>query len=81
MLNEDEQCIYVRANESGVFFLVSYVNDILLERNNVWMLQSLKTWLDKCFAMKDMGDVAYNHGINIYKDICKVLIGWAKIHT
>nr|GFC76206.1 retrotransposon protein, putative, Ty1-copia subclass [Tanacetum cinerariifolium] len=39
------------------------------------MLQSVKTYLGKCFAMKDLGKVAYILGIRIYRDISKRLIG------
>nr|GFA52589.1 retrotransposon protein, putative, Ty1-copia subclass [Tanacetum cinerariifolium] len=39
------------------------------------MLQSVKTYLGKCFAMKDLGDAAYILGIKIYRDRPKRLIG------
>ncbi|KAI3505809.1 hypothetical protein L1887_28094 [Cichorium endivia] len=73
--SEDEPCIYVRASGSVVVFLVLYVDDILLIGNNVPMLQSVKTWLGDCFAMKDLGEAAYILGIKIYRDRSKRLIG------
>nr|GFA96349.1 hypothetical protein [Tanacetum cinerariifolium] len=39
------------------------------------MLQSVKTYIGKCFAMKDLGEAAYILGIKIYRDISKRLIG------
>lgn len=39
------------------------------------MLQSVKTFLGKCFPTKDMGDSTYIHAIRIYKDRSKRLIG------
>nr|GFB20025.1 hypothetical protein [Tanacetum cinerariifolium] len=39
------------------------------------MLQSVKTYLRKCFAMKDLGEAAYILGIKIYRDRSKRLIG------
>nr|GEY42098.1 retrotransposon protein, putative, Ty1-copia subclass [Tanacetum cinerariifolium] len=39
------------------------------------MLQSVKTYLGKCFAMKDLGEAAYILGIKIYRDRSKRLIG------
>nr|GFC43709.1 retrotransposon protein, putative, Ty1-copia subclass [Tanacetum cinerariifolium] len=39
------------------------------------MLQSVKTYLGKCFAMKELGEAAYILGIKIYRDRSKRLIG------
>ncbi|GJS17913.1 retrotransposon protein, putative, ty1-copia subclass [Tanacetum coccineum] len=39
------------------------------------MLQDVKSYLGKCFAMKDLGEAAYILGIKIYKDRSKRLIG------
>ncbi|GKA75054.1 retrotransposon protein, putative, ty1-copia subclass [Tanacetum coccineum] len=39
------------------------------------MLQDVKSYLGKCFAMKDLGEVAYILGIKIYRDRSKQLIG------
>ncbi|GKC15968.1 retrotransposon protein, putative, ty1-copia subclass [Tanacetum coccineum] len=39
------------------------------------MLQSVKDWLGKYFAMKDLGDATYILGIKIYKDRSKHIIG------
>ncbi|GJZ25309.1 retrotransposon protein, putative, ty1-copia subclass [Tanacetum coccineum] len=39
------------------------------------MLQDVKSYLGKCFAMKDLGEVAYILGIKIYRDRSRRLIG------
>ncbi|GJR47001.1 retrotransposon protein, putative, ty1-copia subclass [Tanacetum coccineum] len=39
------------------------------------MLQDVKSWLGKCFSMKDLGEAAYILGIKIYRDRLKRLIG------
>ncbi|GJX70260.1 retrotransposon protein, putative, ty1-copia subclass [Tanacetum coccineum] len=38
------------------------------------MIQDVKSWLGKCFAMKDLGEVAYILGIKIYRDRSRQLI-------
>ncbi|KAJ9554356.1 hypothetical protein OSB04_018401 [Centaurea solstitialis] len=73
--SEDEPCVYVRTSGSIVVFLVLYVDDILLMGNDIPTLHSVKTWLGKCFSMKDMGDAAYILGIKIYRDRSRRLIG------
>nr|GFA34746.1 retrotransposon protein, putative, Ty1-copia subclass [Tanacetum cinerariifolium] len=39
------------------------------------MLQSVKSYFGRCFAMKDLGEAAYILGIKIYKDRSMRLIG------
>ncbi|GKA31412.1 hypothetical protein Tco_0717717 [Tanacetum coccineum] len=39
------------------------------------MLQDVKSYLGRCFAMKDLGKAAYIFGIKIYRDRSKRLIG------
>ncbi|GKD86853.1 retrotransposon protein, putative, ty1-copia subclass [Tanacetum coccineum] len=39
------------------------------------MLQDVKSYLGRCFAMKDLGEAAYILGIKIYRDRLKRLIG------
>ncbi|GJV26979.1 putative RNA-directed DNA polymerase [Tanacetum coccineum] len=57
--SKDESCVYVKVSGSVVVFLVLYVDDILLIGNDIPTLQSVKDWLGKCFAMKDLGDASY----------------------
>nr|GEU80123.1 hypothetical protein [Tanacetum cinerariifolium] len=73
--NHDERCVYLKASGSNITFLILYVDDILIIRNSIPMLQSVKTYLGKCFAMKDLGEAAYILGIKIYRDRSKRLIG------
>ena len=73
--SEDESCVYVKASGSVVVFLVLYVDDILLIGNDIPTLQSVKTWLGKCFSMKDLGDATYILGIRIYRNRSERLIG------
>ncbi|GKF47470.1 retrotransposon protein, putative, ty1-copia subclass [Tanacetum coccineum] len=73
--NPDEPCVYLKASGSNVAFLVLYVDDILIMGNNIPMLQDVKSWLGKCFSMKDLGEATYILGIKIYRDRSKRLIG------
>nr|GFB80231.1 hypothetical protein [Tanacetum cinerariifolium] len=43
--------------------------------NNIPMLQVIKSYLGRCFSMKDLGEAAYILGIKIYGDRSKRLIG------
>nr|GEV65761.1 putative retrotransposon protein [Tanacetum cinerariifolium] len=73
--NRDESCVYMKASESYVTFIILYVDDILIMRINISILQDVKSYLGRCFAMKDLGEAAYILGIKIYRDRSKRLIG------
>nr|GFA39726.1 hypothetical protein [Tanacetum cinerariifolium] len=67
---------YLNEELVGVItFLILYVDDILIMGNSIPMLQSVKTYLKKCFAIKDLGEAAYILRIKIYRDRSKRLIG------
>ena len=66
--NEDKPCVYKKDSGSVVVFLVLYVDDILLIGNHVPTLLSVKKWLGKCFAMKDLGEAETILGIRIHRD-------------
>jgi len=75
----DERCVYKKVSRSEVVSLIIYVDDILLIRNDVSLLQLLsiinRIWLSKNLSMKDMIKVTYILGIKIYIDISKRLLG------
>ncbi|KAJ9538930.1 hypothetical protein OSB04_031663 [Centaurea solstitialis] len=73
--SEFESCVYTKFSGSIVTFLVLYVDDILLIGNDVPTLQSVKSWLSRCFQMKDLGEAAYILGIKIYRNRSKRFIG------
>ena len=51
------------------------MDDILLIGNDIPTLQSVKSWLGKCFSMKDLGEAAYILGIKIYRERSQWLLG------
>ncbi|GKC95371.1 retrotransposon protein, putative, ty1-copia subclass [Tanacetum coccineum] len=73
--NLDEPCVYQKASGSNVTFLILYVDDIIIMGNHIPSLRSVKDYLGKCFAMKDLGEAAFILGIKIYRDRSKRLIG------
>ncbi|GJU63091.1 retrotransposon protein, putative, ty1-copia subclass [Tanacetum coccineum] len=72
--NRDEPCVYLKSSGSNVTLLILYVDDILIMGNNIPMLQDVKSYLGRCFAMKDLGEAAYILGIKIYRDRSRRLI-------
>ncbi|GJX65862.1 retrotransposon protein, putative, ty1-copia subclass [Tanacetum coccineum] len=73
--NLDEPCVYQKASRSNVTFLILYVDDIIIMGNHIPSLRSVKDYLGKYFAMKDLGEATFILGIKIYRDRSKRLIG------
>ncbi|GJY33997.1 retrotransposon protein, putative, ty1-copia subclass, partial [Tanacetum coccineum] len=73
--NLDEPCVHQKASGSNVTFLILYVDDIIIMGSHIPSLQSIKDYLGKCFAMKDLGEATFIPGIKIYRDRLKQLIG------
>ena len=60
---------------SVVTFLLLYVDDIFLIGNDIPTFQEVKSWLGRCFAMKDLGVETYIIKKKNYRDRKKHLIG------
>jgi hypothetical protein len=73
--NIEEPCVYKKVSGSIVIFLILYVDDILLIRNDIPMMKVVKSSLRKSFSVKDLGEAMYILGIKIYRDRPKSQIG------
>jgi hypothetical protein len=73
--NVEEPCVYKKVSGSAVVFLVLYVDNILLIRNDIPMMNAIKSSLRKSFSMNDLGEATYILGIKIYRDRSKRLFG------
>ena len=73
--NKDEPCVYKKISGSTVVFLILYVDDILLIKNDIPIMQSIKTWLSNKFFIKDLDEASYILGIKIYRDKSKKMLG------
>jgi hypothetical protein len=51
------------------------VDDILLIKNDIPMMEVIKSSLRKSFSTKNLGEAAYIFGIRIYRDRSKRLVG------
>jgi hypothetical protein len=71
----EEPYVYKKVSGSAVVFRVLYVDDILLIRNDIQMMEDVKSSLRKSFSMKNLGEEAYILGIKIYRDRSNMLIG------
>ena len=63
-----DQCIHLKVSGSKFYFLILYVDDILLATNDKGLLHEVKQFLSKNFDMNDMGETSYVIGIKIHRD-------------
>jgi hypothetical protein len=63
--NEEQPRVYKKVSGSTVVFLVLYVDDILLIGNDIPMMVTVKSSLQKSFSMKDLKEAAYILGVKI----------------
>ena len=68
------RCIYLKASESKIIFLILYVDDILLATNDFGILHEIKEFLFKDFEMKNIGEASYVIGIEIFHDKTQGLV-------
>ena len=56
------------------------MDDILLIRNNIGAMSSIKMWLSSHFAMKDLGEASYILRIKLFRDRKKRLLGLSQVN-
>ena len=61
--NVEDNCVYAKFKNGKFFFLVLYVDDILLASSDVSLLLEIKK-----FDMKDLGEALFVLGIEIHQD-------------
>ena len=73
--NTDESCVYNKCKWSMVIFLILYVDDILLIRNDAEALSIVKFWWKNHFDTNDLGEANYISEIKLLWDHCNKMIG------
>ena len=68
VVNRLDHCMCIMKSGSSFTILSLYVDDILLASNDLNMRQSIKSWLNSKFEMKDMGEASYVLGIKIMRN-------------
>ena len=73
--NVMDNCIYQKVSESNIYFLVLYVEYILLATSDQCMLYEVKQFLSKKFDMKDIGETSYVIDIKIHREGSQGILG------
>ena len=53
----------MKASSSGILYLLVYVDDIILTRSSIMLIQQMIQALHQAFSIKDLGSLNYFLGI------------------
>ena len=67
--------MYKKFDGSVVVFLILYVDDILLIKNDVGVLSSVRVWLSSQFDIKDLGEADHILRIKLLRDSKNKMLG------
>ena len=65
--SQSDPCVYT-SKKDGLFIIAVYVDDILLCAKSEETIAQVKQDLEKCFQLKDMGELHYFLGINVKRN-------------
>ncbi|KAL0442229.1 UNVERIFIED_CONTAM: Retrovirus-related Pol polyprotein from transposon RE2 [Sesamum radiatum] len=80
IMNKHDPCVYKKISGSSVAYLVLYVDEILLNGDDIKMLGDIKACLSTQFSMKDM-DVAYALSVTSRYQACTGEAHWSAFKT
>ncbi|KAK1630960.1 hypothetical protein QYE76_005275, partial [Lolium multiflorum] len=68
VVNEADKCVYYRHGGGEGVILCLYVDDILIFGTNMKVIHEVKSFLSKCFDMKDLGEADVILNIKLIKN-------------
>jgi hypothetical protein len=68
VVNEADKCVYYRHGGSEDIILCLYMDDILIFGKNMKVIHEVKSFLSKCFDMKDLGQADVILNIKLIKN-------------
>lgn len=75
---EEDHCLYFNRSKESFLILSSYVDGILLARNDMELIVVTKGWLSYTFDMKDMGKANLVLGVKIARDRSRRLLSMSQ---
>lgn len=58
-INLSESTLLIEIEDSGIVVLSLYVDDLLVTRNNLQLIEEFKEGMKKTFEMKDLGEMSF----------------------
>ncbi|CAH9073755.1 unnamed protein product [Cuscuta epithymum] len=61
--SRSDNSLFIFRRNSGIIYLLLYVDDIIVTCNSLKLVNHFLSLLNKCFSMKDLGDLHFSLGI------------------
>jgi hypothetical protein len=69
MRRKSDANLYTKFDEKGYIVLISlYVDDLIITRNVEKLINEIKKQLSKVFEMKDLGELHYCLGLEVWRN-------------
>ena len=78
---KSDTSLFFLKTKSQVTFLLIYVDDIIVTGSDINFLQLFTQKLNESFALKDLGDLHYFLGVEVYRDESGMYLNQAKYIT
>ena len=76
--NKFDHSVFYKNSQTGIFFLVVYVDDIVVTRNDMASISSLKSFLHGQFHTKDLGMLKYFLGGKVMRSKRRIFLSQKK---
>lgn len=70
--SKSDHSLFTKSNESDFLTFLVYVDDIILPSNSTTFVTDLKTWLDSCFKLKDLGPLKFFLGLEVAQSASRI---------
>lgn len=76
--SQNDHSLFIKSTSSTLTFLLVYVDDIIISGNNQAKIDSLKTYLQSNFKLKDLGNLKFFLGIEYARNSKEICINQRK---
>ena len=70
--------VFYRNSQAGIILLVVYVDDIIITRDDMTCISSLKFFLHGQFHVKDLDMLKYFLGVEVMRSKCEIFLSQRK---
>jgi hypothetical protein len=79
MRSKSDPNLYTKFDEQGYIVLISlYVNDLIITGNEKKLIDEIEEKLSKVFEMKDLGELHYCLGLEVWRNACQTFVFQSK---
>ena len=80
MIDEDP-CVYIKWYKDKYVLVSLYMDDTVINRNDLDFVQTIKRWLSSTFEMRDKRETSYILGVKIHRDCSNKLVTLSQEHN